>query len=387
MNKQGKVGNGNYVWISFFDAYLSPKGRAGFVMSSQASSAGGEEARVRQELIESGHVEAMIAIRGNFFYTRTVPCELWFLNKAKSEKYRDKVLMIDARGVYRKVTRKIYDFSPEQLKNLTSIIWLYRGQGDRFLALVAEHLSNAVAEAEGSVAPLDSFTKEVAAGLEKTSRFFKTTEDERAKRVFAELTAAGDLLRTDAEKFVTLCKKLSQRWQRASHDNDFMKVEAGQIGKLAEASHDLIRQVDHVAKLFSGAVNLAEKELGAKENGIWSSREVKAAANAIEEARKGAVEQLKLVRYFHRHAHWLQERFPEAKLHDVEGLVKLVSFEDLEDNNWSLTPGRYVGVAPEEEDEDFEETLREIHIELTDPNAEAAELAAKIAKNFESLAI
>ena len=36
--------------------------------------------------------------------------------------------MLDARNVYRKVTRKIYDFSPEQLPNLTSIVWLYRGQ-------------------------------------------------------------------------------------------------------------------------------------------------------------------------------------------------------------------------------------------------------------------
>ena len=47
------------------------------------------------------------------------------------------------------------------------------------------------------------------------------------------------------------------------------------------------------------------------------------------------------------------------------------------------------GVAPEEEDEDFdfEETLREIHVELADLNAEAAELAAKIAKNFEGLGI
>ena len=77
VNKQGKVSNGNYVWISYFDAYLNPNGRAGFVMSSQASSAGGEEARVRKDLIKSGHAEAMISIRANFFYTRTVPCELW----------------------------------------------------------------------------------------------------------------------------------------------------------------------------------------------------------------------------------------------------------------------------------------------------------------------
>src|ERR1700730_13421086 len=99
VNKQGKVGNGNYVWISYFDAYLNKKGRAGFVMSSQASSAGGEEARIRRDLIKSGDVDIMIGIRGNFFYTRTVPCELWFFNKAKPKEHRNKVLMVDARSV------------------------------------------------------------------------------------------------------------------------------------------------------------------------------------------------------------------------------------------------------------------------------------------------
>ncbi len=168
-----------------------------------------------------------------------------------------------------------------------------------------------------------------------------------------------------------------------------MKAEVAEIGPLAERSHDLVRQIDQVAKQFAGAVALAEKELGAKENGIWSGKEVKAALKAIEEARKAAVEQLKLVRYFHRHAHWLQERFPDAKLLDVEGLVKLVSHDDLRAQDWSLTPGRYVGVSPEEEDEDFdfEETLREIHLELADLNAEAAELAEQIAQNFEALGI
>ena len=389
VNKQGKVSNGNYVWISYFDAYLNPHGRAGFVMSSQASSASGEEARVRQELIQSGHVEAMIAIRGNFFYTRTVPCELWFLNKAKSQQVRDKVLLIDARRVYRKVTRKIYDFSPEQLKNLTSIVWLYRGQSERFLGLIAEHLSNAVAEAESSEALFTGFTQEIETGIEKISRFFKATDDGRGKATFAELSEANDVLRGDAAKFITHSGQVSGRWKKAARSNDAMKAEAAEIDKLAEASHDLIRQIDQIAKQFSGAVILAEKELGAKENGIWSGKEVKAAVKAIEEARKAAIDQLKLGRYFHRHAHWLQERFPEAKLSDVEGLVKLVSQDDLEAHDWNLTPGRYVGVAPEEEDEDFdfEETLREIHIELADLNAEAAELAAKIAKNFEGLGI
>jgi type I restriction enzyme M protein len=112
VNKGKKVSNGNYLWISYFYSYLNERGRAGFVMSSQASSAGRDEAKVRQKLIETGDVDLMIDIRSNFFYTRTVPCQLWFLNRAKPAEPKDKVLMIDARNIYRKVTRKIYDFMP-----------------------------------------------------------------------------------------------------------------------------------------------------------------------------------------------------------------------------------------------------------------------------------
>ena len=83
VNKNEKVSNGNYLWISYFYSYLNETGRAGFVMSSQASSAGRDEAKVRRKLIETGDVDIMIAIRSNFFYTRTVPCELWFLNRNK----------------------------------------------------------------------------------------------------------------------------------------------------------------------------------------------------------------------------------------------------------------------------------------------------------------
>ena len=138
VNKKGKVSNGNYIWISYFYSYLTNTGRAGFVMSSQASSAGKGEAKVRQKLIETGNVDIMISIRSNFFYTRTVPCELWFFNKSKPAELKDKVLMIDARNIFRKVTRKIYDFSPEQLQNILSIIWLYRGETKRFHDLVVD---------------------------------------------------------------------------------------------------------------------------------------------------------------------------------------------------------------------------------------------------------
>ena len=113
------------------------------------------------------------------------------------------------------------------------------------------------------------------------------------------------------------------------------------------------------------------------------------ARKAVDEARHQLVEGLRLVRYFHRHAAWLIERFPEGQLVDVLGLVKLVDKAEIENNDWSLTPGRYVGVAPEEVDEDFdfEETMRDLHLELAGLNDEAAELAKAIAKNFEELIV
>ena len=109
----------------------------------------------------------------------------------------------------------------------------------------------------------------------------------------------------------------------------------------------------------------------------------------LDEERKAAVEQLKHAAYFHRQVAWLQDRFPTAEIEVVPGLVKVVDRTEIEAADWSLTPGRYVGVAPPEEDEDFdfEQTLRDIHTELADLNKEAAELAAKILENFEELGV
>ena len=161
------------------------------------------------------------------------------------------------------------------------------------------------------------------------------------------------------------------------------------LAPLAEASRDLIKQADLVFKLISRLIEICENECNARENDDWPGRDINRGRKAADEARQVAVEQLKEVRYFWKQAHWLTERFPEAKLRDVEGLVKLVDRSEIEANDWSLTPGRYVGVTPEEVDEefDFEETLREIHVELEDLNTEAVQLAATIKKNFEELGI
>ncbi len=390
VNKKGAVSNGNYLWISYFYSYLNEKGRAGFVMSSQASSAGGQEAKVRQKLIETGHVDVMMSIRSNFFYTRTVPCELWFLNRDKPENMRDKVLMIDARNIYRKVTRKIYDFSPEQRKNLTSIVWLYRGQEERFLELVEEYLDTTIEEAKNSVAPVEGFTQKLVNLMEKLEPFLKTLPEGGAHaETLKELRGARTTFINDSVAYHKALEEASTIWKSCARDNTGLRQSAERLAPLSEESRDLVRQADLLYKLVSRLIDIYENELNAKVSEHWISREISSCRKALDEARKDAVEQLKKVHYFHKQAHWLQERFPEAKLRDVEGLVKLVDRSELEANDWSLTPGRYVGVVPEEEDEDFdfEDALRDIHMEVQDLNTEAVVLAGTIARNFEELGI
>jgi len=400
VNKKDKVSNGNYVWISYFYSYLNKKGRAGFVMSSQASSAGRDEAKVRQKLVETGDVDIMIAIRSNFFYTRTVPCELWFLNRAKPETHRDKVLMIDARNIYRKVTRKIYDFSPEQEQNLLAIVRLYRGQTRRYFDLVTGYCRQTLKDAsscfeyidaEGqSCKPLTDFTSAVV-DLRAVLELFLKIQAQDGPHVapLLELNEALFALEKDRKAFADVLSEQQAAWQRQKITNGELKKAVDRLAPLAEMSRDLVKQTDLLYKLVCRLIETCENECNAKGSDTWAGREITRARKAADEARALAVEQLKQVRYFWKQAHWLTERFPEAELRNVEGLVKLVDRAEIEANDWSLTPGRYVGVAPEEEDEDFdfEEALREIHVELEDLNAEAVQLATTIKKNFEELGV
>jgi type I restriction enzyme M protein len=120
--------NGNYIWIQMFYAALNKTGRAGFVMANSASDARGSEQDIRRQLIEDDGVDVMVAVSGNFFYTVTLPCALWFLDKNKPAHNKDKVLFIDARHIFRQVTRAVRDFSSEQLNFIANIVRLYRGQ-------------------------------------------------------------------------------------------------------------------------------------------------------------------------------------------------------------------------------------------------------------------
>jgi len=407
VNKDKRVSNGNYLWISYFHSYLSSKGRAGFVMSSQASSAGHGEKEVRRKLVETGDVDVMVAIRGNFFYTRTVPCELWFFDKAKPAQHRDHVLMLDARNVYRKVTRKIYDFSPEQLAHLTSIVWLYRGQSECFLALVRQHLLDTVSAAQASVEPLRDFAAKIEtlaqalAGHPCESASADENDPARHPREGGDpaplplhsLDKTLALFNSDVSAYTKAVQQHAAKPIPEDANNATLRKASDRLAPLADSSRDLVKAVDHLYKLAGHALDaLASPPLPLAGEGRGegrSSRDLNRLRKAADEARQAAVEALKPVRYFHRQALWLQERFPDAELRDVPGLVKLVSRAEIAANDWSLTPGRYVGVAPEEVDEDFdfEAAIRDINIELTGLNEEAVELAAKIARNFGELGV
>lgn len=405
VNKNKKVSNANYLWIQYFYSYLNETGRAGFVMSSQASSAGRDEAKVREQLVKTGHVDIMVDIRGNFFYTRSVPCQLWFLNKNKPAHLKDKVLMLDARNVYRKVTRKIYDFSPEQQQNLTAVVWLYRGDGERFVELVQRYIDKAIFEArycenseELTCEPVPDFITQLGK-LDQAFKPFmeKLEQDGISVEPYVDYLNAKGSVEGGWSAFQVLTNDLQKWWNENDYNDaasllDFIEKDAC-LKDLAEQSRNLIKEIDLTYKLATRVIELAEAN-NAKDSELWDSTLLNGRGRnnlkkAADEARKLAVEQLKQVRYFYKQAHWLLSRFPEGKLRDVEGLVKLVDIKEIEAADWSLTPGRYVGVAPEEVDEDFdfEEKLRDIHIELQGLNAEAAELAEKITRNFEELGV
>lgn len=399
VNKEKQVSNGNYLWISYFHSYLSPTGRAGFVMSSQASSAGHGEKEVRRKLVETGDVDVMIAIRSNFFYTRTVPCELWHFDRAKPAERKDQVLMLDARNVYRKVTRKIYDFSPEQQANLAAIVWLYRGQPTRFLGLVQNYITRLRTEAAAVDAALAAFeamlteSRAPLAAFNASVQGIATLPAEKRQGLadtLAEWDSAAEAYGAEGAALVSGLAAYGKAVAKPPQTNQAQHTARKAFDPLAESARGLVKQIDLLYKLAARAAQLVQ-ELASQEEAadFYDRRAVNKLIKQLDEQRKSGVVQLKECTYLHRQIVWLQDRFPQAEMADVPGLCKVVTRADIEAADWSLTPGRFVGVAPAEVDEDFdfEQTLRDIHLELADLNREAVDLALKIQTQFEELGV
>ena len=138
-NKSKEISNANYLWISYFYSYLNDTGRAGFVMASSATDSQGKDKDIRESLVKTGAVDVMVSVGNNFFYTKSLPCSLWFFDKAKPDAIKDKVLFIDARNYYTVVDRTLNEWTEWQLKNLNAIVWLYRGEVEKYVALLNEY--------------------------------------------------------------------------------------------------------------------------------------------------------------------------------------------------------------------------------------------------------
>ena len=281
--KTKEIGNANYLWISYFYAYLNDHGRAGFVMASSATDSANKDRDIREKLILTGDVDVMVSVGNNFFYTLSLPCSLWFFDKAKRLENKNRVLFIDARNYYTVVDRTLNEWSEWQLKNLQAIVHLYRGETEKYRQLVAEYND-----------ALDG-------------RTLQQCEEE----LVAIKQAAKDAVANAARK-------------------EKKQVEREQNERIAEAEA------------------------------------------MLETARQ---------------REWLTSKFGlDGEYQDVLGLCKIATIQEIEEKNYSLTPGAYVGVAEVEDDGvDFHERMNEIHTELASLNKEANVLMSEIMKEWETL--
>ena len=383
-----KNDNANYLWIQYFYNYLKPTGRAGFVMASSASDAGHSEKDIREKLVKTGAVDVMMAIGNNFFYTRSLPCTLWFFDRAKELETdkKDKVLMLDARKIYRKVTSKVNDFSPEQLQNLICIVNLYRGNSQKFETTVKSYLQNAADLATTTAEATTELQKQLQKVLNILSTFClkQDSQDLKIDKIIPNWKEIEDDAKTIFEQQTQLIESVKK-----NQGNQLITEITVQTKALRKPQDKLIKQL-------TDAVGTATKEYQLNKNKDWKELSLKEQLDqmkALQTQLSGNPDEeepglLHETEYFYRQAHWLTSRFPDGVYTDVEGLCKVVTQAEIEAKDWSLSPGRYVGVdTATHEDFDYEERLKEIHIELEGLNEEAIALANVIATNYKSIAI
>ena len=281
--KTKEIGNANYLWISYFYAYLNDHGRAGFVMASSATDSANKDRDIREKLVLTGDVDVMVSVGNNFFYTLSLPCSLWFFDKAKRLENKNRVLFIDARNYYTVVDRTLNDWSEWQLKNLQAIVHLYRGETEKYRQLVAEY-------------------------------------------------------------------------------NDALDGRT-----LQQCEEDLVSIKQAAKDAVANAVRKEKKQVEREQN-----ERIAEAEAMLETARQ---------------REWLTSKFGlDGEYQDVLGLCKIATIQEIEEKNYSLTPGAYVGVAEVEDDGvDFHERMNEIHAELATLNAEANVLMSEIMKEWETL--
>lgn len=386
-----KADNGNYLWIQYFYHYLNEQGRAGFVMASSATDAGNTEKDIRQKLIETSAVDCIVSVGNNFFYTRSLPCHVWFLDKGKSEANKDKILMIDARNTFRVVTSTINDYSPGQLTNFNAIMESYRGDESAIATAQVVHNTTAVELVKEVAQEINSLRAECKAILKAP---FTPVHDSKCKE-------CSDKVKQEDFSLCDKCQKAFDKQVKPNLDFFAITAELDEVITVAKDSDfEICQQWDRrfnqpVEKLFtlveqyqtvSDTALKAFKELDKNGKAIKENKQLKKQLDANSKLLKQLMSALSvhkellkqdLADYKQLIKDWrsLCENFPENKYQDVEGLCKIVDRTEVVENDYSLTPGRYVGYTIQlDKDFDYKARVTEIKTALSKLHDESSQL-------------
>ncbi|MEC9038940.1 MAG: N-6 DNA methylase [Pseudomonadota bacterium] len=376
-SEQGKetVPNANYLWINLFATSLKnntpDSGRAALVMANSASDARHSEADIRQTLIENNLIYGMLTLPSNMFYTVTLPATLWFFDKNKQD---DRILFIDARNIFTQIDRAHREFSEEQVQNIAIISKLHKGKRADFIRLVDSYFRKGMEQlltnrekvepvSEQLLDVLDDTQGKQAVG-ELVSQWQGLKALQQASDAYIQ---AADLHLTTPEAIETANR--TQQALRATFDPFFQQLHTG------------LKQLDKVVRQHEKARAEEARQAGKRATSDRNARRLK---EALEELHK----EVRSAEAYYQHIHWLQERFPNAEYEDVTGLCKLATPEEVKEQDYSLNPGRYVGVVIEEDgktEEEFLSDLAEWNQSLGQLNSEASTLSRLISVNVDQI--
>lgn len=421
--KNEQVSNANSLWIQYFYSYLNKTGRAGFVMPSSASDAGGRDKEIRQKLVETGHVDIMVSIGPKFFYTRSLPCALWFFDKSKPESRKDKVLMLDARNVFTVVSAKSHIFSESQLKALNAIVWLYREEHDKYQNLLRHYTNSMLETIEQMPAVYKDYLRSSKSVVDYVVKFaFNTSIDVLNKLSKKEQEAKDKPTTITAEQLAvlkasalkaqqSLASELAEDAKNALLDalpsigDLHQKLEDAQehatiIAVFTTLQHSLgqIQAVfDQLSTIKSEALALvtqAESLYAKKDKKQWANKDIVALLNGLNTSAEGESETVQdQVQTLEKNLAeriadltWLNERFPEGVYADVAGLCKLTSRDDIKEQDYSLTAGRYVGIEQSSiNTKDFNDFLNSTLVCLEDLSNKSELLESRIQNSIKEL--
>jgi type I restriction enzyme M protein len=361
------VPNANYLWINLFATSLKPGGRAALVMANSASDARHSEADIRQTLIENNLIYGMLTLPSNMFYTVTLPATLWFFEKAKKD---DRILFIDTRNIFTQIDRAHREFSEEQTQNIAVISHLNKGKCEKFIQLIDRYFGQGMEkliESKVHVGPV-------------SEQLLEVLEVDDGKQAVTELVKQWSDLKKLQINYDNYLKKNGKETAIEKKNNVQHKLHQA-FDPFFEGLHNGLKKLDKIVRRHEKQQTEQSKAAGKRNTADKQTKALKTALEALHAEVKNAER-------FYKHIHWLQERFPKAEYEDVTGLCKLATPEEVKEQDYSLNPGRYVGVVIEEDgktEEEFIEEILNLNDEMVVLNKQSHELEKLITNNIKSL--